>query len=70
MLESFPPVAVISSGSPLTVARPSRISTGFLTRERPVLHLRPAGGFLFLTFFTATRGKRAYGAAARDGGMR
>ena len=35
MLAAFPPSpAVAESGSPLTVARPSRIPTGFLTRER------------------------------------
>jgi hypothetical protein len=35
VLAVFPPSpAVNASGSPLTVARPSRIYTGFLTRER------------------------------------
>jgi len=35
VLGTFPPFpAVAPSGSPLTVARPSRILTGFLVRER------------------------------------
>jgi len=41
VLGAFPPFpAVTSSGSPLTVARPFRIFTGFLTRER-LLTIRP-----------------------------
>ena len=44
MLGAFPPFpAVATSGSPLTVARPFRICTGFLTRERS-LYIRAAPG--------------------------
>jgi hypothetical protein len=41
VLVIFPPLpAVVASGSPLTVARPSRFLTGFLARERFRLYCR------------------------------